>query len=302
MRWYHSGPEPVSRVTAPTLELEQHPGRPTTSPLGAATPSQRRHPGLRTSIRSVRDSGLLLVKAHIDLARAEAAAIAGEVAKVAAFIGIAIVVVLFAINLAIVGTSLFLGEWILGSLGWGVLHGVLLFIAIAVASVLLAVGVSGGRVVGAFAVALIVGILVGVLMALGLPNQAYTSIGESALPGIEPGVRPLLVGVLILGGLGLLLGLIAAFRGAGAGAAVAGLVVGAVIGAISAATPGVQVGAGIGIAVGYLTWIGLMVLDVSRSGIDVEALKAKFIPSQTIETSKETLEWLQSKMPPGNTS
>ena len=259
-------------------------------------------PGLRTSIRSVRDSGLLLVKAHIDLARAEAAAIAGEVAKVAAFIGIAIAVVLFALILAVVGTSLFLGEWILGSLGWGVLHGVLLFIAIAVASVLLAVGVSGGRVVGAFAFALIVGIIVGALMALGLPNQAYTSIGESALPGIEPGVRPLLVGVLILGGLGLLLGLIAAFRGAGAGAAVAGLIVGAVIGAISAATPGVQVGAGIGIAVGYLTWIGLMVLDVSRSGIDVEALKAKFIPSQTIETSKETLEWLQSKMPPGNTS
>ncbi len=167
---------------------------------------------------------------------------------------------------------------------------------------LLAVGVSGGRVVGAFAVALIVGIVVGILMALGLPNQAYTSIGESALPGIEPGVRPLLVGVLILGGLGLLLGLIAAFRGAGGGAAVAGLVIGVVIGAISALDAGPQVGAGIGIAVGYLTWIGLMVLDVSRSGIDVEALKAKFIPSQTIETSKETLEWLQSKMPPGNSS
>ncbi len=257
---------------------------------------------MRTSIRSVRDSGLLLVKAHIDLARAEAAAIAGEVARVAAFIGIAIVIVLFAITLAVVGTSLFLGEWILGSLGWGVLHGVLLFIAIAVACVLLAVGVSGGRVVGAFVLALIVGILVGVLMALGLPNQAYTSIGESVMPGIEPGVRPLLVGVLILGGLGLLLGVIAALRDGGGGAAVVGLVVGAVIGAISAATPGIQVGAGIGIAVGYLTWIGLMVLDVSRSGIDVEALKAKFIPSQTIETSKETLEWLQSKMPPGNSS
>ena len=108
--------------------------------------------------------------------------------------------------------------------------------------------------------------------------------------------------MLILGGLGLLLGVIAAVRGGGAGVAVAGLVVGVVIGAISASTPGVQVGAGIGIAVGYLTWIGLMALDVSRSGIDVEALKAKFIPSQTIETSKETLEWLQSKMPPGNTS
>ena len=32
---------------------------------------------------------------------------------------------------------------------------------------------------------------------------------------------------------------------------------------------------------------------------DVDALKAKFYPTQTIETSKETLAWLQSKMPPG---
>jgi hypothetical protein len=31
----------------------------------------------------------------------------------------------------------------------------------------------------------------------------------------------------------------------------------------------------------------------------MDALKARFIPTQTIETSKETLAWLQSKMPPG---
>ena len=42
-----------------------------------------------------------------------------------------------------------------------------------------------------------------------------------------------------------------------------------------------------------------MAIDVSRTGIDVEALKARFTPTQTIETSKETLEWLQKRMPPG---
>ena len=250
----------------------------------------------------MRDSALRLVKAHIDLARAEAAAIAGEAQKVAALIGIAVGIVLFAIILAVIGTSLFLGEWILGSLGWGVLHGVQLFVAIAIASVLLALGVSGGRIAGAFVIAVMIGVVIGVVMALGLPNQAYTSIGGSALPGIEPGVRPLLVGVLIVGGLGLLVGLIAAFRGGGAGAAIGGLLVGVVIGAISAVDSGPQVGAGIGIAVGYLVWIGLMVLDVSRSGIDIEAFKARFYPTQTIETSKETLEWLKSKMPPGTGS
>ena len=30
-----------------------------------------------------------------------------------------------------------------------------------------------------------------------------------------------------------------------------------------------------------------------------EALKARFYPAQTIDTSKETLEWLQKRMPPG---
>jgi len=36
-----------------------------------------------------------------------------------------------------------------------------------------------------------------------------------------------------------------------------------------------------------------------RHGVDTEQLKDRFYPSQTIETSKETLEWLQTRMPPG---
>ena len=43
-------------------------------------------------------------------------------------------------------------------------------------------------------------------------------------------------------------------------------------------------------------------MDMARTGIDQEALKARFYPVKTIETSKETLEWLQSKMPPGTRS
>ena len=42
-----------------------------------------------------------------------------------------------------------------------------------------------------------------------------------------------------------------------------------------------------------------MGVDVARTGIDIEALKARFYPNQTIDTSKETLEWLQKRMPPG---
>jgi MFS family permease len=214
-------------------------------------------------------------------------------------VGIALAVVLFAAILAVVGTSMFLGEWLLGSLGWGVLHGTLLFAAIAVACALAAMGISGGAIARAFVVGLLVAVVFGVVMGLALPNRAYASVGEAALPGIEPGIRPLLVGVLILGAIGLVLGVIAAARGGGIGAFVGGVVGGAILGALSAVNVGPQVGVGIGIALGYLVWITLMVAEIARNGVDTDELKSRFYPKETIETSKETLAWLQSKMPPG---
>jgi MFS family permease len=254
---------------------------------------------LFASIRSTRDAGMRLALAHLELAKAEAQAIGDEVKRVAALAGVAFAVVVFAAILAVVGSSLFLGEWLLGSIGWGVLHGILLFTAVAIACGLAALGISGGRIARAFVVGLIVAIVVGVALALGLPNQAYTSIGEQVLPGIEPGIRPLVVGLLLLGAIGLVIGLIGTARGGGIGAAVGGLLVGLILGALSAVDFGPQIGAGIGIALGYIVWIALMAVDVARSGIDVEDLKARFYPKQTIDTSKETLAWLQSKMPPG---
>jgi MFS family permease len=259
-------------------------------------------PGLFASIRSTRDAGVRLAMAHVDLAKAEAQAIGDEIKKVAALAGIAFAVVIFAVILAVVGTALFLGEWLLGSIGWGVLHGLLLFTAVAVACGLAAIGVSGGRIGGAFVLGLIVAVVVGIGLALALPNRAYASLGDSALPGIEPGVRPLVVGLLVVGAVGLLLGVIGALRGGGVGAVVGGALVGLLLGALSAVDVGPQGGAGIGIALGYVVWIAVMGMDVARTGVDTEALKARFYPKQTIETSKETLAWLQSKMPPGTGS
>lgn len=247
-----------------------------------------------------------LAVAHIDLAKAEASAIKSEIARVAAFVGIAVAVALLAVILLFVGSSLFLADWLLGSMGWGVLHGVLLLAAIGVACGLAAVGMSGARIGQAFLVAVAVAVAVALLLTLALPNRLYASIGDSALPGVEPGIRPLVVGAAIWGVIGLIGGLVGAFRATGGGARfgalLGGVVLGGLIGAVSAVDTGPQVGIGIGITVGYLTWIGLMMLDISRTGVDVDDLKARFLPTQTIETSKETLAWLQSKMPPGTGS
>ncbi|MEA2578184.1 MAG: hypothetical protein QOD78_1772 [Chloroflexota bacterium] len=258
---------------------------------------------MRAQFGATREAAIRLVVAHIDLAKAEMSAIGGEIAKVAGFFCLGIAVVLIAVMLGIIGTSLFLAEWLLGSMGWGVLHGMLLLIAIGVTCVLVPLGMSSVRVGVAFLVGVAVAVLVSVLLTLALPNQLYRSIGESALPGIEPGVRPLVVGAAIWAVIGLLGGLVVALRfdgwGGRIGALLGGAVLGALVGAVTSLDTGPQVGSGIGIAVGYLTWIGVMAADMARSGVDVEALKARFMPTQTIETSKETLAWLQSKMPPG---
>jgi hypothetical protein len=190
-------------------------------------------------------------------------------------------------------------------MGWGILHGVLLFIGLAIAAVLAGLGVGTDRIARAGLVAILVGILTSMVFAADLFNRAYTAIGELTALAVEPGVRPLVVGVIIWAVIGLLLGIGMAFKVRGAGARFAALIgltlLGALIGAFTALTFGVQVGIALGIAAAYATWIGLMLLDVSRTGIDTDALQQRFLPTMTIETSKETLEWLRQRMP-GNRS
>ena len=247
---------------------------------------------------------MALVAAHIDLAKAEAGAIAGEVGRVAALGAIALILVIFAVFLFVIGVSLSIGEWLLGSMGWGMIHGVLLFLAVAMAAVLVGLGISARRIGRVFIAAVVVGIVVGVLLGLNLLNQLYAAIGNATGLQVDPGVRPLVVGTPLGGLIGLLVGIVAAatlhVAGGGRFVALAGLtVLGVAIGAFTTIAFGPQVGAGVGITAGYLTWMTLMGFDVARTGIDIEDLKDRFYPVRTIETSKETLEWLQKRMPPG---
>lgn len=258
---------------------------------------------MRAQLLATRDAAIGLVQAHVDLAKAELSSIAGEIGKIAALIAVAIVVMIMAGLLAVVGTALFLGEWLLGSMGWGVLHGILAFAAVAVAAGLMVAGVSAGRIGRSFVVGVIVAVVVGVALGLEWPNQAYAAAGEAARLNVETGVRPLVVGLLFGALVGVLIGFAAAVRvdsGGGRVGAILGLaIVGGLVGTFSAITFGPQVGAGVGITIGYLTWIALMGVDVARQGIDVGHMQERFYPTQTIETGKETLEWLQKRMPPG---
>jgi hypothetical protein len=280
----------------PTLAEPPH------SPPGDGAPGSA--PGLRAQIGATRAAAIALVRAHLDLARTEMGEIAGRVGRVIGLAALAIAVILFAGLLVVIGGSLFLAEWLLGSMGWGVLHGTLAPVGIAVAAGLLALDVPTVRLVRPLLVGLVVALAVGGVLGLELPNRLYRGIGESAGLAVDPAVRPLVVGLLVGALVGLVIGIAAALlttrSGGGRIAAVGGSVVaGGLLGSFSAITFGPQVGAAVGITFGYLTWIALMGFDVVRTGVDTDALKDRFTPTRTIETSKETLEWLQKRMPPG---
>jgi hypothetical protein len=258
--------------------------------------------GLRAQFGATRLAATGFVRAHIDLAKAELDDIKGEVGRAAALGGLALAVVLLASLLAGIGGILFTGEWIFGSIGWGVLLGVELLLAIAVTAVLAALRVPGlGRDV---ALAFVLGLVVALVLGFELPNRLFTLIGDAAVPGVDPAVRPLLVGVVLLAILGALAGAVAGARMAGgAGGAIGGFVggaiAGALIGAFLAISFGLRVGAALGFAVFFVAWPALMGIRTQRQGIDVEQLKARFYPATTIETTKESIEWAKARFPGG---
>ncbi len=258
-------------------------------------------PGLGAQIGSTRAAVVALGKAHADLAKAELADIADEVKRTAALAGLAFGLLIVVATLLTIGTILFVGEWLFGSLGWGVVHGALFLSGLAVAAILVALGVPGRRVVTDYAVAVVVAVLAAVLLGLNLPNQLWTGIGNALGLGIDVGSRPLVVGVaggaILIGILGLIGGTAAAGARGGTGGLVAGLILGAILGAVSAVTYGWPVAVALGIALGLVVW--LVLLARRASTIDFAKLQERFTPRQTIDTTKETIEWVRARTPLG---
>jgi hypothetical protein len=101
--------------------------------------------------------------------------------------------------------------------------------------------------------------------------------------------------------LGLVVGLLTrAGIGGAIGFAVVGAIVGAAVGGLSAISYGPEVAAALGIAVGLVVWIALGAL-AARS-ISRAELKDRFYPDETIDTTKETIEWVRERTPLGRKS
>jgi hypothetical protein len=259
-------------------------------------------PGLGEQVGDTRDAARRLLSAHVDLAKAEAADIGDAVKRAVAFAGIAIALAIFAALLIGVGVPLWLGEWIFGSIGWGILLGILLLAALALAAVILALGPSvNGRIGRSFVVAVVIGVVVGVIFGLDVTNRGWTLAADNLVPAWAAESRPLFVAMIALGVIGAVIGLVvglASGMGAGSiGSLVAGGIVGVALGALTAAAPGPRVGAAIGVAAGLIAWVGLMGASLAGGGFDTDKLKERFWPSRTIEVTKETIEWARERMP-----
>jgi hypothetical protein len=239
--------------------------------------------------------------AHVDLARAEAGEILDEVKRVAALFTVALLALLIALLIVAIGAALFVCEVLFGSMGWALLLAPLFYGAIAVALVLYALGVRPRSI----AIDFLIGLVVGILVALGLAGDVGTPIWDQAaaqvLPTMDPVIRRVLLAVGVVGIIGALLGAIVLGVRGGAGGAgkgfVAGLVLGAIVGLVQAVGVELRVAAAIGVAVALGTWIAVMALRVSRDGIDMEAFGQRFVPQKTIDTTRETMEWVRSRTP-----
>lgn len=272
---------------------------PGASPPSSA-PATGEPPGLRAQFGTTIDAVKRLVRAHIDLGKAEIGEIVDEVKRMVALGALAVGAMLMVGLLLFVGGLLFLGEWLFGSIGWGVLLGVVLLIDVAVMAVLLALDIDGRRIGTSLGIALVAGVVVGIVMALDLTHRGWTSVGDAIAAAYDANTRTVLLAIGVSAGVLGMLGFVTGIR-SGFGHAWGRLLVWAIIGVFVGlltvvSIPG-TVGAAFGVLVTFVTWPVLAGRDVLRTGVDGDALAKKFIPQQTIDLTKETIEWVRARTP-----
>ena len=111
----------------------------------SSEPAAGEPPGVRAQIGATIEAGRRLFRAHVDLAKTELGEIVGEVKRMVALGALALGALLMVALLLAIGGMLFLGEWLFGSIGWGVLLGTLLLIDVAAVALLFALDVNGRR-------------------------------------------------------------------------------------------------------------------------------------------------------------
>ena len=255
-----------------------------------------RAPGLSAQLRRTRAAFGRLLRAHVDLFKTELSEILSLVASMAAKAALVLGLAALMGIMLYVGGLLFLGEWLFGSIGWGLAHGTLLPLAVIVA---LGLGIAGGtRGPALVSLAVATVVAVGLALLLGLNLQFETAeyfATQLAAPLDSPAAIGALVGALVVG----LLLAVVLWRVGGVGGALGGLILGTALGAILGFATTVDRWAW-GPAIGLAIMIGLVcwpILNVALSWprLDMEAHFARLRPRQTMAAVDETKSWLEEQ-------
>jgi hypothetical protein len=250
-----------------------------------------------------------MLEAHITLLRAELEITGKELGVILGLAFGAFAIAVLALILLYVGSFLFFGELLFGSMGWGIIHGTLLAAALIGFVV---VNLAGGQA-ERYGWGAAVGVAVGIIFAAMLLSNVGNTGGEAVSDWLSdrfvtedlPFGEAWLVTLsgLVLGGLiGLVVAAIIGWRSQLrgrelAGASVVGLVLGGFIGTIWLSTryqapDGVL---GLAITIGFLTWIIAGAILAARAGFDPEARYANLIPRESIAAFEKTKDFVSEQ-------
>jgi len=261
---------------------------------------------VRDSIDGVRAAVMRLLSAHAALLKAELAVAGRELGIIVGLALAAFVLAVLAGILLYVGSFLFFGELLFGSMGWGIIHGILIP---AIVIGLIGVDLAGGQA-GRFALGALIGagaaVVLAALLLSNVGNTAGEALGDWADRTFMTEQLPFgqawlvtLSGLVIGGAIVLLIGLVGGWRaglrgGTLAGLGVASFLAGGLVGAIWTSTrydapDGVL---GLSVTVGLVTWLVAGAILASRRGFDPEARYANLVPRESMSAFEGTKAFL----------
>jgi uncharacterized membrane protein YqjE len=269
-----------------------------TGPAGSEAKSSGRAPGLREQVGRTRSAFVGLVAAHVKLARLEFEEIGGALKTAAALGGCALLLILLGSTIFSVGLFLWIGEWAFGSIGWGGLLGMELCVAIGVVVLLGLMGLGWSRT----GLALVLAVAFAVV-ALPVAYQSWKQIplGLSITGWPEEAQRTVWAVLDVVWGVAIFTILFGVLTvrwrdwDITRDSMYTGAIVGACVGILSVTHSVVAIAIAVGLCA-WPIWAGIL---LAGHGVDMDKLKARYLPNQTIDTTKETIEWMREQLPLG---
>lgn len=243
-----------------------------------------------------------LIGAHRELLMAEVKEAGKQVAIIAGLAGVAMVLSLLAGILLYVGSLLFLGEWLFGSIGWGVLDGFLLTMCFVVPIGLNLAGGWWGDWVRGLATGLVVGIVIGIVLSTNVLHNSAVWLAQQLQPSLSIDftwlvwLTPAVVVGLAIGVVGFALGLRKGGWRVGLGLFVVVFILSFPFVGFYAATPfSTQVAAAFAVTFWLILWMALSAVFAVRRGLNPKKRYDKLVPRESMAQFAATRAYLEQQ-------